>query len=369
MYEDEHGGSYKISIADLDSKIQEAKNQISEAQAALKMKAGRRRGVDLLFKLGYRGKGDLDQAVHEHLQADFALVKATNALAAATANKRKLEQYEYPMKTLELKGAIATAERALSQVERDNEALLAQTEATKTAAERACLTEEEKLNKYKDQLTRGKVYAPHDGLVAHSPDRTPWGRLVAEGELVTERFKILSLPDLGSMQVKLAIHESMLDHVKPDQRAAVRIDAFPDTKYNGTVRSVAVLPTQDGSLSSDVKVYDVIVTIDEQVDHLKPGMTAIVDINVDRHEDVIAVPVQAVMQEEDKTWCYVDGRHGLERRELKLGASSDSMVQIVEGLDAGERIVLNPTTVTVAEPEESEADVAVADLPEAAQTR
>ncbi|RPI89534.1 MAG: hypothetical protein EHM42_02835, partial [Planctomycetaceae bacterium] len=54
MYEDESGGAFKIAISDLDSKIQEARNQISEAQAALKMKHARRKGVETLFKLGYR---------------------------------------------------------------------------------------------------------------------------------------------------------------------------------------------------------------------------------------------------------------------------------------------------------------------------
>lgn len=348
MYEDESGGTYKIAMSDLDSKIQEARNQISEAQAALKMKHARRKGVETLFKLGYRGKGDLDQAMHDHLQADFALVKSTNALSTAEANKKKLKQYEYPMKVLELKGAIATAERALAQVLRDNEALMAQTNAARNAADRALITEEEKLKKYQDQLTKSKVLAPHDGLVAHSPDRTPWGRLVADGELVTERFKILTLPDLTRMQVKLAIHESAVDQVKVDLGATVRIDAFPDVSYQGSVRSVAVLPTQDSSLSSDVKVYDVIVTIDQEVDHLKPGMTAVVDIHVRKLDEALTIPVQAVVQEEDQTWCYVGGSTGLERRPLKLGLSNESHVQVLEGVNENDRVVLNPAGVTVA---------------------
>ncbi|MCY2965870.1 MAG: efflux RND transporter periplasmic adaptor subunit [Planctomycetota bacterium] len=346
MYEDESGGTFKISVGDLESKIQEAKNQIKEAQAALKMKAGRRTGVETLFKLGYRGKGDLDQAMHEHLSADFALVRSTNALVTAEANKQKLKQYEYPMRVLELKGAIATAERALTQVARDNEALVAQVTAAKNAADRAFVTEEEKLKRFKEQLEKSKVYAPHDGLVAHSPDRTPWGRLVADGELVTERFKILSLPDLNRMQVKLGIHESVVDRVKMSLPATVRIDAFPDASYQGSVNSVAVLPTQDSSLSSDVKVYDVIVTIDEDVEHLKPGMTAVVDIHVQKLEDVVTIPVQAVMQEEDETWCYIAGPDGVERRNLKLGISNSAMVQVMEGVEADDRVVLNPQAIT-----------------------
>jgi len=181
--------------------------------------------------------------------------------------------------------------------------------------------------------------------VAHSPDRTPWGRLVADGELVTERFKILSLPDLAHMQVKTSVHESVLDQVKTGLAATIRLDAFPDASYQGTVRSVAVLPAQDSSMSADVKVYDVIVTIDQEVEHLKPGMTAVVDIHVKRLSDVLVIPVQSVVQEEDQTFCYVQAGKGLERRNLKLGLASQSLVEVLEGLHADERVVLNPMSI------------------------
>lgn len=111
---------------------------------------------------------------------------------------------------------------------RQRGALLAQAEASKNAAEQSLRTETERLEKYKRSSEKCKLYAPHDGLVAHSPDRTPWGRLVAEGELVTERFKILSLPDLARMQVKVAVHESVLDQTKSGLAASVRIDASRD---------------------------------------------------------------------------------------------------------------------------------------------
>lgn len=345
MYVDGDGGSYRIRLARLNADILEAKNQIAAALATQKIKSNRRKGVEMLFKLGYRGRGDVDEAARDDLQADSALVSATNALATAIAARLKLELYEHPMQVLELQGAIDTARRSLVQVRRDNESALALAQVAEAAAERAMASEEEKLTKYKQQFALCKVLAPHDGLAAHSSERTPWGRLVAEGELVTERFKILSLPDLTAMQAKVGIHESMLDRVKPGQIAEVVIDAFPDTRYRGTVRSVAVMPVQDSSLSSDVKVYDAIVTIDETVEHLKPGMTATVEIKIDRLEDVVCAPIQAVVQEGRATWCFVDGPHGLERRDIETGAVNETHVQIVAGLEADERIVLNPTAV------------------------
>jgi HlyD family secretion protein len=343
MYEDGTKGTYQITLADLDLKIQEAKNQIAEAQAAVLLQRTATSGMELLYKLGYRGKGDLDQAQYKTIQAEDTLVKATNSLSNAIANRNKLELFEYPMKKLELSGNIETAKRTLVQAQRDSEALLAQAEAASLAAERSLVKEDEKLTKYKGQLTKCKVVAPHGGMVVYSSDRNPWGKLVAEGELVVERMKILTLPDLTSMQVKTAVHESVLDQVREGQSATVTIDAFPDRQYSATVRSVGVVPAQSTGYSNpDVKVYETLVTIDEKVQQLKPGMTAVVDIHIDRLEDVLCVPVQAIVQVEHETWCFVEGPNGVERRPVTLGPSNDKFVQVAEGLEEGERVVLNP---------------------------
>jgi HlyD family secretion protein len=71
-------------------------------------------------------------------------------------------------------------------------------------------------------------------------------------------------------------------------------------------------------------------------------MTAVVEIHVDRLEDVLCVPVQAVVQVEHETWCFVDSSNGVVRRPVTLGRSNDKFVQISEGLEEGERVVLNP---------------------------
>jgi RND family efflux transporter MFP subunit len=350
MYEDGTKGTYRIALADLDLKVQEAKNQIAAAQAALQLQRTATNGMELLYKLGYRGKGDLDQALFKSIQAEDALVRATNSLANAIANRNKLELFEFPMKKLELEGALETAQRTQLQAERDSEALLAQAEAAMHGADRALAKEKERLGKYEAQLTKCKLVAPHAGMAVYSSERTPWGRIVAEGELVVERMKILTLPDLSAMQVKTAIHESVLDQVHEGLAATVLIDAFPDRQYRGTVQSVGVIPTQStGYTNPDVKVYDTLVTIDEQVEQLKPGMTAVVEIHVDRLQGVLCVPVQAVVQVEDDTWCFVESSGGVERRAVTLGKSNDKFVQIADGVSEGDRVVLNPMTLSEVE--------------------
>jgi multidrug efflux pump subunit AcrA (membrane-fusion protein) len=74
-------------------------------------------------------------------------------------------------------------------------------------------------------------------------------------------------------------------------------------------------------------------------------MTAVVEIHVDRLKDVVTVPVQAVVQIGKETACYVAGPTGPERRPVKLGRTNDKAVQILEGVVAGDRVVLNPMAI------------------------
>jgi len=347
MYIDENHGTYQISRQELELRIQEAKNRIAEALAALAMQQIDRDGIEMLYKLGYRNKGDLEQAMYRYLQAEDNLVAARNALKKAMAEFDKLKSFEYEMQRAKLEGALESAKRKVEQVKRDNKAKLEEAKAAKIAAEREFKKEEEQYNKYKTQLEKCKIYAPHDGMVVYAT-RGRWGQTVdiQEGAFVRERQKILELPDLKHMQVKLTVHESVLNQVKVGLPAVIKVDAFPDEVYEGTVKSVAVLPNPGGWLSSDIKVYETIVTIDEEVEKLKPGMTAVVEIHIDRLRDVLSVPVQAVVERDKQTWCYVKTKDGdIVKRRVVLGRSNDKFVHVKSGLSEGEQVVLNPMAI------------------------
>jgi hypothetical protein len=146
-----------------------------------------------------------------------------------------------------------------------------------------------------------------------------------------------------------------LDQTKPGLSATIRVDAFPDHVYQGSVKSVAVLPDQGGWYGSDTKVYETIVTIDEAVERLKPGMTAVVEIHVDLLRDVLTVPVQAIVQIGKETFCFMDLDGVPQRRPVKLGRTNDKFVQILDGLTEGDRVVLNPMAI-VDEEQKSKAD-------------
>ena len=341
MYEDGTDGTYQITRKELGLVIQEAKSQIAEAQAALAMQITDRKGIALLHRLGYRGKGDLEQATYRYLRAEDRVVTATNSLAKARSDLRKLEEYEYKMQLKMLKGALETAQRGLLQVEIDNQSLLAQAEAVKIASDKALTQVEAMLQEYQDQLEKCKVYAPHAGIVVYTPGND-WDEQIHEGAVVRERQRILSLPVLSSMQVNTDVHESVLDQIRVGLPATIRIDAYPDRTYHGDVDSVEVLPDRRERYRSDVNVYETIVKIDGKVQGLKPGMTAVVEIHVEQLRDVLRVPLPAVVEIERENWCYVHSPNGLERRRVTIGKANARFAQVLDGLQEGQRVVLNP---------------------------
>ncbi len=142
------------------------------------------------------------------------------------------------------------------------------------------------------------------------------------------------------MQVETSIHESALDRIQPGLKVNVTVDAFADSSYTGTVKSVAVLPER--SYYSDAQKYKTVITIDEEVYQLKPGMTAVSEVKIDYLPGVNAIPIQAVVQRAGQNWLYVKGQDKVERRKVALGMSNDQYVIVTEGVSVGEKVVLNP---------------------------
>ena len=123
-------------------------------------------------------------------------------------------------------------------------------------------------------------------------------------------------------------------------RAKVYVEGLPGRKLEGHVTEVAALPAYNWC--SDVRYFDSKVKIENPPRGILPGMTAEVEIALDRKEHVLAVPTVAIAHEEGREFCYVVHDEGLERREVKLGEGTRDLLEISEGLHEGEQVVLNP---------------------------
>lgn len=214
--------------------------------------------------------------------------------------------------------------------------------AARLESERAALELEQiKLDRLEGELLKCTIKAPQDGLVIYANSRSRDRETeIKEGTSVKERQVILQLPDLTKMRADVEVHESKVDEISPGMPAIVRVQ---DLKFSGVVTSVANRP--ESNWFSTAKKYVVGVRIDGKSEALRPGFTVEATIIVADLQDVIAVPVAAVIEDGKEFICAVKKGDGFERRVVTLGKSDDRFVEIVEGLTEGEPVFLNPETV------------------------
>ncbi|RMF37830.1 MAG: efflux RND transporter periplasmic adaptor subunit [Planctomycetota bacterium] len=363
MFQDQEKGSHKLAMEAIQRQIDDLNNEILAAEMNLKLRRNEKTGIESLFKLGYAGKSELDRSVLSYLQAEGDYAAKLNRLQTQLATLEKMETFDKQMQQLELEGRLRTAEQNLKQVIVTNKAKLAQMEGLLKSRTEQLKKEEERLERYRSQLAKCKIYAPQDGMVAYASPQSSRDAEIAEGVPVRPRQHILSIPNLKRMQVETAVHESVLDRVQPGLKVDVTVDAFPDRRYEGTVKSVAVLPER--SYYSDTKTYKTIVTIDEEVYQLKPGMTAVCEIKVDYIPDVLTVPIQAIVQRAGENWVYVRSGSNVQRRSVELGASNDQHVIVTNGLRTGDLVVLNPGAILGDSQDESSTDEQAPEGPDA----
>ncbi len=183
------------------------------------------------------------------------------------------------------------------------------------------------------------VAAEQPGLVIH-PSAARWHNAppITEGAVVHKDQVLLLMPDLAQMQVKVGFRESVVTRIRPGLRARVTL---PDGVLDGEVTSVASVAAPAAIWSGNVVRYETIIKL-PSVKGLKPGMSAEVEVVVDRHEDVLTVPVAAIAETAKGPVCWVMTPDGVQRRPVELGDTNDISTVVVAGLGEGEKVMLNP---------------------------
>lgn len=220
---------------------------------------------------------------------------------------------------------------------------------SKLAADQAGLAMEiKRRDRAAQELEDCVILAKKSGLVIY-PSAASWKTTpdITEGASVRMDQVLLLMPDLTQMQVKVGVHESVIERVRPGLKAIVTL---PDRTLEATVSEVAAVTRPAGWWTGNVVKYDTIIDLPAD-EGLKPGMSAEIDIILAVHEDVLTVPVAAVVETEEGNFCWVKSDAGPKKRLIELGDSNDVFIEILAGLKEGDQVVLNPTAL-ISEAEE-----------------
>ena len=317
----------KISVKEYEEGTFKQELQAAETQETIALENLRNAQNSLehsqkMFRKGYLSKLELESQ-------EFAVKRSQLELDSANSAKDVLIKYTKAKMLEDFQSKVATAE------------------AKQNSARRSYELEENKLKKLVSQKENCVITAPQKGMVVYANSKSRWGQQTAtieEGASVRERQAIIKLPDLTRMQVNVKVHESKVEMLEVGLRASIKVQG---QDLQGTVQFVANQPEQGSMMAAKVQEYSTIVAIDGEQTGLKPGMTAEAQILVTHQQDVLKVPVAAIVERNGKylAWVSSGGRGEPEERTLKIGATDDNFVVVTEGLSEGEDVVLNPRAV------------------------
>jgi HlyD family secretion protein len=235
---------------------------------------------DLLLKI----KPDSYKALLEQQEAAISAAKATNLQQKATMmktehdfkraedlfNKKLISEQEYNAAQAAQDVAKNTYESSLHEIER--------AEAGSSQA--------------RDQLSKTTIYSPIDGTVTILNSKLG-ERLVATGQFAGT--EVMRVADLGHMEARVDVNENDVVNVKLGDKAEIKIDAYGDRRFKGTVYQIGNTGKTTGSgTQEEVTNFEVKIRIEDHDVVLKPALSCTADIQTNEVKDVVAVPMQAV---------------------------------------------------------------------------
>ena len=231
------------------------------------------------------------------------------------------------------------------------------------------------VNEARDNLNRTNIYAPMSGTISKL-DVELGERVVGTQQMAGT--EIMRVANLTNMEVEVDVNENDIVKVNIGDSTIVEVDAYLKKQFKGLVTEIA--NSADGILTADqvtnfkVKVRileesykDLLEGKDESYSPFRPGMTATVDIITNKRENVVGVPISAIViktdtsstkkalkkdamqsESEEKFECvFIKDGSKAKLRVVKTGVQDNSNIEILEGLQENDEIITGPyNTVT-----------------------
>ncbi len=215
------------------------------------------------------------------------------------------------------------------------QASLARLQPDALAIERARLQLEQarlQLEQARRRLEQATLVAPFDGTVVALNIEV--GQVVGAGV----PGGAIILADLSDLYLDLTVDEVDVVRLKEKMPVEITLDALPGRTFRGHIESIAPVAVEAGGAAT----YRVRVVLDERDPALRSGMSATVEIEVDRRENVLVVPNAAVRRDRITGRAFVNRVVGdrVEEVEIRLGAQGETESEVLEGLREGDIVAL-----------------------------
>lgn len=158
---------------------------------------------------------------------------------------------------------------------------------------------------------------------------------VIEGSVTTPGTQLFTIADSQNVKVTLKVSKYDLEYIREGQSADVTIAGYD---YTGKVTRIDRMAQKNDSGTAVVSAE---IHIDKPDDNIFLGIEAKAVIHIAKAKDALMIPVEVVNSSADGYYCYIVNNGVVERRELEIGISSDTYVEVVNGLEEGDQVVQN----------------------------
>jgi RND family efflux transporter MFP subunit len=310
----------RTAIRKIEGRLERTRQARQRLKDILAASGGPRTQADIIAEV------DLQDRIDE---TELSLDRERRSLADAEGRREVLVNYTREKSIKELEGEITKAhiqeltKNAIWELEKSKEAKLEQ------------------------QVAACTLRAGMDGIVvyAYNPRPRPGDpNDIGENATVHGGQPIASIVDVDApMRINLKVHEAMIDRLAAGMKARVKVDAFSDVEVTGRVTEIAPRPDPPNPFNPDIKVYSTRLQLDRPFQGLRPGMTASADVVLEERDNAIGMPFGALVQYDGKLHVALntpDGR--VEWREVVVGTGDMTTVEVKEGLQDGDQVILDP---------------------------
>jgi HlyD family secretion protein len=211
-----------------------------------------------------------------------------------------------------------------------------------------------------DDLSKTRIYAPMSGTISDL-DKEP-GEIAIGSQFQEDVIMILA--DLNQMEAQVNVDENDIVNVAIGQTAEIEVDALFGEKLQGTVYEIAnTANTAEPGTTNQKTEFEVKISIEGDIERLRPGMTASADIFTRTKENVVGIPIQSVavrtvdqLTEEGEDIAEAEKRYIADAdgfveivflfengkavaRQVETGIQSDDLIEIVSGVEANDEVI------------------------------
>ena len=232
----------------------------------------------------------------------------------------------------------------------------------------------------RDNLNRTTIYSPVDGTISKL-DAELGERVVGTQQMAGT--EILRVANLNNMEVEVDVNENDIVKIEIGDEANIEVDAYLKRQFKGVVTSISNSASSDLTADQVTNFKVKVRILKESYEDMtkgkpsnyspfRPGMTATVDIITERKENILAVPISAVVVKSDTTSTKKDVLKELEEKEKEMetgvvqekfecvfvkeegkavlrpvttGIQDDTNIEITQGLKKGEEVITGPYNV------------------------